>query len=463
MHSRPVFAILVSACTPTPTPDVDPVVPMIEPAVDRHSGAGTVEIELVATAGEVSFRADQLTPVLGFHDGDGEVQVPGPLIEAEVGDTLIVHFRNELDEPTTVHWHGLRLPAEMDGNPEVSGAVMPGETFEYEFVLGDAGTYWYHPHVETDRQMEMGLHGVLVVRDPADPQVDAERVLFIDDVELDEEGQVIIEPSDEDVTLGRRGNVLLVNGRPPATVEVQPGANERWRLINGSNGRFLRLTLAGRPMQVIGKDGGLVAEPWQVTELPIAPGERYDVLVTVDGDAGERLELQTLEVDRGHDDHSDPELTVLWVELVGEPITSTPPSFSRSLAPILADPDSAPTRAFVLSEDLDTRAGARFYINDQAWPLNTEVEVSLDDAEVWLVQNDGEGEHPFHVHGLFFEVLDVDGVVRPSRALEDTLAIGPGQTARLAVRYTAPGEWMFHCQIPEHAERGMMGNLLVLP
>jgi FtsP/CotA-like multicopper oxidase with cupredoxin domain len=464
VHSRPVLAVLLaSACSGTPTPDVAPVVPAIEPAVDRHSGAGTVEIELVATAGEVSFRADQLTPVLGFHDGDGEVQVPGPLIEAEAGDTLIVHFRNELDEPTTVHWHGLRLPAEMDGNPEVSGAVMPGETFEYEFVLGDAGTYWYHPHVETDRQMEMGLHGALVVRDPADPEVDAERVLFIDDVELDDDGQIVIEPSDDDVMLGRRGNVLLVNGRPPATVEVRPGAHERWRLINGSNGRFLRLTLAGRPMQVIGKDGGLVAEPWQVTELPIAPGERYDVLVTVDGDEGERLELTTLEVDRGHDDHSDPELTVLWVELVGEPITSSTPSFSRSLAPILADPDSAPTRAVVLSEDLDTPAGARFYINDQAWPLNTEVEVSLDDSEVWLVQNDGEGEHPFHIHGLFFEVLDVDGVVRPSRALEDTLAIGPGQTARLAVRYTAVGEWMFHCQIPEHAERGMMGNLLVLP
>jgi FtsP/CotA-like multicopper oxidase with cupredoxin domain len=463
MNSRIALMALLSSCTPDATPEPHTPVPAIEPAIDRHTGAGTVEIELVAAAGEVSLRADQFTPVLGFHDGDGVVQVPGPLIEAEVGDTLIVHFRNELDEPTTVHWHGLRLPAEMDGNPMVSGVVMPGETFEYEFVLGDAGTYWYHPHVETDRQMELGLHGPLVVRDPQDPEVDGERVLFIDDIELDEDGAIVIEPSDEDVMLGRRGNVLLVNGRPPATVELQPGAHERWRLINGSNGRFLRLSLDGRSMQVIGKDGGLVAEPWQVSELPIAPGERYDVIVNVEGEPGERIELRTLAVDRGHDDHTDEEVTVLWVELVGEPIESTAPNFSRSIAPILPDPDSAPSRSFVLSEDLDTPAGPFFYINDQAWPLNTEIEVALDDGEVWLVRNDGEGDHPFHIHGLFFEVLDVDGVSRPSRALEDTLAIGPGQTARLAVRYTAEGHWMFHCQIPEHQERGMMGDLLVIP
>ena len=458
MNSRPVFAIALSACSTDPSAPPRPLVPVTDSAIDRHMGPGVVEIELVAVAGEVSFRTDELTPVLGYHDGDGAVQVPGPLIEAQVGDTLIVHFRNELDEPTTVHWHGLRLPAEMDGNPMVSGAVMPGETFEYEFVLNDAGTYWYHPHVDTDRQMELGLHGVLVVRDPADPEVDGERVLFIDDVELDDQGEIVVEASDEDVMLGRRGNVLLVNGRPPATVELRPGAYERWRLINGSNGRHLRLSLDGRSMQVIGKDGGLVAEPWELTELPIAPGERYDVIVSIEGDPGERIELRTLEVDRGHDGHADSELTLLWVELVGDPLANAAPSFSRSIAPILADPDAAPTRSFTLSEDLDTPAGPRFYINDQAWPLNTEVEVGLDDAEVWLVQNDSEGQHPFHIHGLFFEVLDVDGVARPTRMLEDTLAIGPDQTARLAVRYTAPGHWMFHCQILEHAERGMMAT-----
>jgi blue copper oxidase len=80
-----------------------------------------------------------------------------------------------------------------------------------------------------------------------------------------------------------------------------------------------------------------------------------------------------------------------------------------------------------------------------------------------LVHNDSEGAHPFHIHGLFFEVLDIGGAPRPARALEDTIGIGPGQTARLAVRYSAPGEWMFHCQIPEHAERGMTGDIVVSP
>jgi FtsP/CotA-like multicopper oxidase with cupredoxin domain len=460
-----VLAVLtLLACEPREQSEPLASVPAIAPAINHSETPGIVEITLVATPGEVSLRADQLTPVLGYHDGDGVVQVPGPLIEAEVGDTLIVHFQNQLDEPTTVHWHGLRLPAEMDGNPMVSGAVPPGGSFEYEFELLDAGSYWYHPHVETDRQMELGLHGALIVRDPADPVVDGERVFFIDDVELAEDGTIVIEPSEHDVMLGRRGNVLLVNGRPPGGVELRPGAIERWRFINGANGRHLRLSLSGSSLRVIGKDGGLVASSYEVEELAIAPGERFDVLVSLDGETGDRFPLRTLAVDRGHEGLLDEELTLFWVELRGTAVDAgAPPEFSRSIAPIIADPASAPTREVRLSEDLDTAAGALFYINDQAWPLNAPIEVNLDDAEIWLVHNDSEGAHPFHIHGLFFEVLDVGGVPRPTRALEDTIGIGPNETARLAVRYTAPGDWMFHCQIPEHAERGMMGDLMVLP
>lgn len=438
-------------------------VPTLEPASDLDPDPDVVEIELVASAGAVGLRASQTTSVLGYRDGDGEVSVPGPLIEAKVGDLLRVHFRNELDEPTTVHWHGLRLPAEMDGNPMVSGVVMPGESFEYAFTVADAGTYWYHPHVDTDRQMEMGLSGPLVVRDPQDPTVDAERILFIDDVELDDDGHVVIEPSMEDVVLGRRGNVLLVNGRPPGRVDASAGDHERWRVINGSNGRFLEVELDGLPMTVVAKDGGLVSTPYAVESLAIAPGERYDLLVTMDAIAGEAFEFRTLDVDRGHAGAVDQALTLLWVDVHPGSEPGPGPIFARPLAPIVDEPAELPVRDLVLTSDIESVAGPLFYINDQAWPLNAPVEVGLGDAELWQVHNDGDGEHPFHIHGLFFEVLDVGGVPRPARALEDTVAIGPGETARLAVRYTAPGAWMFHCQIPEHAERGMMGDLIVAP
>jgi FtsP/CotA-like multicopper oxidase with cupredoxin domain len=181
--------------------------------------------------------------------------------------------------------------------------------------------------------MELGLHGVLIVRDPADPVLDGERVFFIDDVELAEDGAIVIEPSDHDVMLGRRGNVLLVNGRPPGVVELQPGARERWRFINGANGRHLRLSLSGMPMRVIAKDGGLVASSYDVEELDIAPGERFDVLVQIDGTAGDRVELRTLEVDRGHDELFDEELTLFWIELRGTALdapTTSPRGLARS-------------------------------------------------------------------------------------------------------------------------------------
>ncbi len=102
---------------------------------------------------------------------------PGPLLQVAVGDRVIVHFKNELDEPTTVHWHGLRIPADMDGNPRIQDPVEPGTAFTYDFVVPDAGTFWYHPHIRANEQVEKGLYGPLIVHDPADPVVDQERIM----------------------------------------------------------------------------------------------------------------------------------------------------------------------------------------------------------------------------------------------------------------------------------------------
>src|ERR671930_1930027 len=115
-------------------------------------------------------------------------QVRAPRIEAEVGDTLVVEFTNELSEPTTIHWHGLRVPADMDGTEAVQRAVEPGESFEYRFTVPDAGTFWYHSHVNETEQLERGLYGGLVVRGPAEPRLDAERLLHLDDLKLGDDG-----------------------------------------------------------------------------------------------------------------------------------------------------------------------------------------------------------------------------------------------------------------------------------
>jgi FtsP/CotA-like multicopper oxidase with cupredoxin domain len=136
-------------------------------AIDINPDPAIVEIDLVAIESTATFIDGVETPVLAYRDAstDGSVGVvPGPMIETRRGDRLIVHFRNELaEDSTTIHWHGLRLPIEMDGDPTVNGAVPPGGSFDYDFQLLDAGLFWYHPHVETDEQIELGLQGILLV------------------------------------------------------------------------------------------------------------------------------------------------------------------------------------------------------------------------------------------------------------------------------------------------------------
>jgi FtsP/CotA-like multicopper oxidase with cupredoxin domain len=345
-----------------------------------------------------------------------------------------------------VHWHGLRLPEAMDGNPMVSGLIDPGGSFTYDFVLRDPGLHWYHPHAFADEQIERGLQGPLLVRGLEEPEVATERVLTHDDV-----------------MYGRRGNVILVNGQLPATVTAAAGSVERWRLVNTSNGRFFQLALSDAPLRVIGWDGGPVVQPYQTDALVIAPGERYDVLVTLDGEAGSTLVLETLPFARGlgaSDGGPYSVLTLALVEPDGPPEVM-PALPTPAIVPLTIDPDSV-VRRFELDHTSGTGPGATFTVNGERWPLNTPIHVRRGATEVLELVNLGGHEHPFHLHGMFFQVLERDGVGEPALGWKDTVRIGPHGTTRIAVRYDEPGMWMFHCTIPEHSERGMMGDLHVM-
>lgn len=445
---------------PDSSPAPEPTLRLPAVATDLDPRPGVVEVDLRAGIAVAELAPGVATSVFAYRDGaqaDVSGVVPGPMIEATVGDRLVVHFRNELpDLNTTVHWHGLRLPVEMDGNPMVSGSVAAGESFEYDFVLRDPGLYWYHPHVDTDVQLELGLQGLLLVHEREPLPVDRERIFALDDVALNADGSVDIELTDDDTSFGRGGPVVTVNGGPPGRIVANAGAVERWRFVNTSNGRYFRVQADGLPLHVIGWDGGFVASPYNVDTLAIAPGERYDVLVEIPDEAGD-LSVHSLAFDRqmGRVDEATPlfEMTVVGptlTESIVDPIVDVP------ALPI----DEASTRTFTLRSDLDRPGGPTFYINDQRWPLNTPVEVALGDVDVWEVVNDGDHHHPFHIHGLFFHPLD-EGLGAITRGPKDTIDIPPRSVARLAVPYEAAGMWMYHCQIPEHAERGMMGDLLV--
>ena len=249
-------------------------------------GRSVVKVELEAREVDWEFIPGRATRAWGFNG-----QVPGPTIEARVGDVLELRLTNRLPEPTVIHWHGLQLPAAMDGTDMVQRPVAPGDTFTYRFRLPDAGTFWYHPHKNEIVQLERGLYGAIVVRGENEPELDAERVLVLDDVQLDRKGQIKppgwwIEKHD-----GRQGSTRLVNGRKEPELTMAAGQIERWRIVNAASARYVRLSIGGRPFTIRGTDGGLIDRPVTVKEVLLTPADRVELAV------GPFAELETLNIE----------------------------------------------------------------------------------------------------------------------------------------------------------------------
>jgi FtsP/CotA-like multicopper oxidase with cupredoxin domain len=180
--------------------------------------------------------------------------IPGPVLRAEKGETLVIRVKNDLHEPTVVHWHGIRLPSSMDGTHDTQNPIHPGEEFEYKFIVPDAGTFWYHSHQNETEQMERGMYGALIIEDETDPVTDAERIFMIDDMKLTADNEFKrdnffarwFERHD-----GREGDTLLINGKQDGVVNIYAGQTERWRFINASSAKYFRLFLSGNPFKIM--------------------------------------------------------------------------------------------------------------------------------------------------------------------------------------------------------------------
>lgn len=432
---------------------------------DTNPDPDIVEVELAAAEGSKRYIDGGKAHIWGYRDAslrDSRPSVPGPLLDVRQGQRVIVHFRNELRESTTIHWHGLRVPNMADGTPSVQRAVEPGDTFDYEFEAVDSGTFWYHPHLSSDVQIERGLYGAVVVRGGSKIPVDEDRVFVLDDVKLLSSGKLSEDTTSLDVMLGRQGNVVLVNGVRRGEIHVQHGARERWRFVNSANGRYFNLRLRGHPFTVVGWDGGVLAEPYDATTLLIAPGERYEVLVQFSDREGSKLTVETLHYDRGHDVPDPGPIPMFDLRVEGTtPARSRLPSTWGS--PVdLEIPSDAPERVVKLTEAETSDDGLpHFFFNDQMFPDVPVIEARTGAIELWRVQNDTEMHHPFHIHGLFFRVLESGGEPALHVGWKDTVNLPGKQTVVLGVRYGEPGTWMYHCHILEHAERGMMAELTV--
>jgi FtsP/CotA-like multicopper oxidase with cupredoxin domain len=429
---------------------------------DQNSAEGAAEFELAASPAKADFLPGKPANVWSYRDAskpNSVGSVPGPLLEVHQGEHVAVHFRNELPEPTTIHWHGLRVPNTSDGTPIAQQPVAPGATFDYEFDANDAGFFWFHPHLQSDVQIERGLYAPLIVRSTDEPAVDAERILVLDDAKVESSGQLSTSTDALDVMLGRQGNVLLVNGTRKPRYQAFAASHERWRIVNVANGRYFNLSVPGHQLRVIGWDGGRLPESYAVDTLLVVPGERYDVLVELADKPGSVVPLQTVHYDRGHDIPDQGPLDLVEFELgASKPGAALPPTVTPGEFEAISIDATTAIEHLVLSESEDGPE-PRFFINEQELPDMTHLLGASGATAIWEVRNDSEMDHPFHVHGMFFQVLDVNGVPPTHLGSKDTLNIPKKSTARLAIRYGESGRWMFHCHILEHAERGMMGEL----
>lgn len=435
------------------------ILPELQRVVDLDSDPRIIAFDLKAGPARKEYRAGKPSDVWAYNGS-----VPGPLVEATVGDELRVHFTNELSEPTTIHWHGLRVPADMDGT---HAPIAPGGSFDYRFTLKDPGLYWFHPHVRTDVQVEKGLYGLIVVRDPEEPaSLGRERVLALDDVLLGSDGALGGHGGMDGMSsmTGLQGNVLLVNGAEKPTLQVAPGERLRLRLVNVANARYFRLGLGGRPLLLVGGDRGLLSAPRTISELLLAPGERADLLIDVEGESGETLQLMNEPYERGHSTGGGEAHPLLTLRIEGARVVAGAlPAFGTAVAAIEAPVRS---RALKLTEEVDAMSGmeASFKINGESYPNVTPLAARVGDIEEWTVVNDTEMDHPFHLHGFFFQVIRRGDRAEPFLEWKDTINVAARSSLTFRVAFDErPGKWLYHCHILEHAEGGMVGELTLSP
>ena len=432
-------------------------------AVDLDPDPHVVEVNLEARVDAVTLRPGTTTLAWTYDGG-----VPGPLIRVHLGDRLIVNFTNHLPEATTIHWHGLRIPVAMDGVPDHSAPkVETGATFRYDFVVPDAGLFWYHPHVDSAAQVGDGLYGTLLVEDPAEPRGFGDQVVLqLSDVSLDDQGQLA--PADQGgavaTLFGREGGVVLTNGRVNPVLLARVGLAQRWRIVNSAKARYFQLALPGHRFVRIGGDGGLIGQPIESERLLIVPGGRADVVVVPTGAPGDEIALRWTAYDRGYGTaFMRPDVELLRLRLVQDApvVPQALPATGRVIQPL--DTTGATPIAIDFTRN-DINKKFALGINGVPAGMDTPLHGHVGETQIWTIGNKIDWDHPFHLHGFFFQVLTDDG--RPQEPLEwrDTVNVPVKKSVKVAVRYDdRPGMWMFHCHILDHADAGMMGMLHLAP
>jgi FtsP/CotA-like multicopper oxidase with cupredoxin domain len=400
----------------------------------------------------------------------------GPTLRMRRGEHVGVDVRNALDEPTTVHWHGAYLPAAADGGPHQ--VVEPGATWSPRWVVDQpAATLWYHPHPHgaTERHTYRGLAGMLIVDDEPSAALGLPRAYGVDDVPVivqdkrfDADGDLAEDDltADDRGPVGLLGDTVLVNGTFAPYLEVRTRL-VRLRLLNASTARTYAFGLSdGRPLALVGTDGGLLAAPLETDRVQLSPGERAEIVVAMA--PGERAVLRSTPPDLGTVPGlttavgGDDTLDVLELRAAGSLDAPAGVSVPARLAdvPSLAPDDAAATRSFRLAGMTINGRRLRMDRVDEVVPAGT--------TEVWEVVNRHALPHNFHVHGVQFQVLSLDGARVPAALAgwKDTVYVAPRTAVRIAVPFgdhTDPAvPYLYHCHLSFHEDVGMMGQFVVV-
>ena len=449
-------------------------------AMGRQAFARTLQpksFDLRATPSQ-SALLGQGKPTTAVWSYNGEV--PGPILRLRQGASFRASFRNELPQPTSIHWHGIRkISPAMDGVPGFpGGAIASGKNFDYTFSVPDAGTFWYHPHLNGREQLGRGLFGALIVEEANPPIVDREEVWVFSDWRLDPKtGHHKEDFADrhDAAHAGRLGETVTLNHTVPQVWNVRSGERVRLRLINAATARIFSFNFAGHSPWIIALDGQPLS-PYQPDKgaIILAPGERTDIILDMTGDPGSRHIVQ---------DNYYPQDSRQIMEIVyraDKPLRDRP--FARPIAlpsNPLPELNLAGARKFSIAFDggamgrlpaVDTSAhdggGATgFWAINGVIAMNHEMppllEVKQGATVMFDMLNATRWDHPIHLHGHHFRVLSRNGKPDPQMFWKDTILLRPDDRAEIAFVAETPGDWMVHCHILAHQETGMMGTIRI--
>ncbi len=468
-----------------------------------------VEIDLVARPDRVPILPGRPTEVWGYEGrvlrGPSHTVAPiagtslGPILRLKAGDRVRIRFRNQITQPTIVHWHGMIVPERMDGHPR--DAVAPGGGYLYEFeVRNRAGTYWFHPHPHglTGPQVNAGLAGLLLVSDEAEralklPEAEREIPIVLSDRTFDGANQLVyvaaLGPGMMGTMTGFVGERILANGRPSLSLSAANDAY-RIRLLNGSNSRIYRVGRSdGKPLVAIAADGGLLAAPETKPFVVLGPGERVELWLDLhDQSMGSRVALVAQPIDfagtgmmggmmgRGMMGGAPPQpgpphaFAVFTVDKRGAGVPALPDRLAE--LPAASSPRDARSRRIAISVGhMQWGLNGRTFSMEEVAP---DERVRFGDTEIWEFANLTRMmalPHPIHVHGVQFRVLERRGETRGlewlragfvDSGLKDTVLVLPGESVRFAAKFDSHrGMFLYHCHNLEHEDMGMMRNYLV--